>query len=104
MAKQYYSHPAYGNYPVVGVSWKQATAFAEWRTHYLAAFNESKKRAGQTDFRLPTEAQWEYAARGGRSQSAFPWGGPYTRNKKGFICPFVRMCLSAYGKSLERNK
>lgn len=85
MAKQYYSHPAYGNYPVVGVSWKQATAFAEWRTHLLASFNESKKRSGQSDFRLPTEAQWEYAARGGRSQSAYPWGGPYLRNKKGCL-------------------
>ena len=85
MAKQYYSHPAYGNYPVVGVSWKQATAYAEWRTHYLEAYNVSKKRAGQSDFRLPTEAQWEYAARGGRSQTAFPWGGPYTRNKKGCL-------------------
>ncbi len=85
MAKQYYSHPAYGNYPVVGVTWKQATAYAEWRTHYLASYNESKKRAGQTDFRLPTEAQWEYAARGGRSQTSFPWGGPYTRNKKGCL-------------------
>jgi gliding motility-associated lipoprotein GldK len=85
MAKQYYSHPAYGNYPVVGVSWKQATAFAEWRTHLLASFNETKKKSGQTDFRLPTEAQWEYAARGGRSQSAYPWGGPYLRNKKGCL-------------------
>jgi formylglycine-generating enzyme len=85
MAKQYYSHPAYGNYPVVGVNWKQATAFAEWRTHYFAAYNESKKRSGQSDFRLPTEAQWEYAARGGRSQTSFPWGGPYTRNKKGCL-------------------
>ncbi len=85
MAKQYFSHPAYGNYPVVGVNWKQATAFCEWRTHYLMAFNESKKRAGQTDFRLPTEAQWEYAARGGRSQSSYPWGGPYLRNKKGCL-------------------
>ena len=85
MSKQYYSHPAYGNYPVVGVNWKQATAFAEWRTHYLAAYNESKKRVGQSDFRLPTEAQWEYAARGGRSQSDFPWGGPYLRNKKGCL-------------------
>jgi formylglycine-generating enzyme len=85
MSKQYYSHPAYGNYPVVGVNWKQATAFAEWRTHLLASYQETKKKSGQTDFRLPTEAQWEYAARGGRSQSSYPWGGPYLRNKKGCL-------------------
>ncbi len=85
MAKKYYSHPAFGNYPVVGVNWKQATVFCEWRTHYQNAFLESKKRATETDFRLPTEAQWEYAARGGRSQSPYPWGGPYLRNKKGCL-------------------
>ncbi|RYY50666.1 MAG: gliding motility-associated lipoprotein [Chitinophagaceae bacterium] len=85
MAKKYYNHPAFGNYPVVGVSWKQATAFCEWRTLYLNAFLEGKKRASETDFRLPTEAQWEYAARGGRSQSPYPWGGPYLRNKKGCL-------------------
>ncbi len=85
MAKKYYNHPAYGNYPVLGVSWKQATAFCEWRTHYLTAFLESKKRTPESDFRLPNEAQWEYAARGGRSQSPYPWGGPYLRNKKGCL-------------------
>ena len=85
MAKKYYSHPAYGNYPVVGVSWKQATAFCEWRTHYLNSFLESKKRTSESDFRLPNEAQWEYAARGGRSQAPYPWGGPYLRNKKGCL-------------------
>ncbi|MBC7626207.1 SUMF1/EgtB/PvdO family nonheme iron enzyme [Ferruginibacter sp.] len=85
MAKKYYSHPAFGNYPVVGVTWKQATAFCEWRTHYLNSFLDSKKRATESDFRLPTEAQWEYAARGGRSQSPYPWGGPYLRNKKGCL-------------------
>ena len=85
MAKKYYSHPAYGNYPVVGVNWKQATAFCEWRTLFLNAFLESKKKTSESDFRLPTEAQWEYAARGGRSQSPYPWGGPYLRNKKGCL-------------------
>lgn len=85
MAKQYYSHPAFGNYPVVGVNWKQATAFCEWRTKYLNAFLEGKKRNAESDFRLPTEAQWEYAARGGRSQASYPWGGYYLRNKKGCL-------------------
>jgi formylglycine-generating enzyme len=85
MAKQYYSHPAFGDYPVVGVNWKQATAFCEWRTHYLNAYLESKKRTPESDFRLPTEAQWEYAARGGRSQAPYPWGGYYLRNKKGCL-------------------
>jgi sulfatase modifying factor 1 len=85
MSKKYFSHPAYGNYPVVGVNWKQATAFCEWRTLYLNSFLESKKRMTESDFRLPTEAEWEYAARGGRSQVSFPWGSPYLRNKKGCL-------------------
>ena len=85
MAKKYYSHPAFGNYPVVGVNWKQATAFCEWRTHYLNAYLQSKKKPAESDFRLPTEAEWEYAARGGRSQADYPWGGYYLRNKKGCL-------------------
>ena len=85
MAKQYYSHPAFGNYPVVGVNWKQASAFCEWRTQTLNSWLIGKKRSIETDFRLPTEAQWEYAARGGRSQSPYPWGGPYLRNRKGCL-------------------
>jgi sulfatase modifying factor 1 len=85
MTKRYFSHPAFGNYPVVGVNWIQANAFCEWRTHYLNSWLDAKKRVQESDFRLPTEAQWEYASRGGRSQSMFPWGNYYLRNKKGCL-------------------
>ncbi len=33
--RMYFSHAGYNDYPVVGVSWEQATAFANWRTEYL---------------------------------------------------------------------
>jgi len=85
MTKRYYSHPAFGNYPVVGVNWNQATVFCEWRTQYLNANLEKQKKATESDFRLPTETEWEYASRGGRSQSMFPWGNYYLRNKRGCL-------------------
>ncbi|MEO6962005.1 MAG: SUMF1/EgtB/PvdO family nonheme iron enzyme [Puia sp.] len=85
MTKRYFSHPAFGNYPVVGVNWNQATAFCEWRTQYLNSYLDRSKKANESPYRLPTESEWEYAARGGRSQSMFPWGNYYLRNKKGCL-------------------
>ena len=85
MTKRYFAHPSYGNYPVVGVTWKQAVAFCHWRTHYQNSFLEKKKFAVDGDYRLPSEAEWEYAARGGRTNSMFPWGNYYLRNKKGCL-------------------
>ncbi len=58
------SHP---QQPVVGVSWQDAVRYCEWLT------SETNER-GSVKYRLPTEAEWERAARGGLEGKLYPWG------------------------------
>ncbi len=140
--KYYFRHPAYMNYPVVGVNWKQATKYAEWRTdrvnemiliekgfiepntneqigadnfnteayltgQYEPVYNQKKKsyrpeKEGRRvkikdgillpDYRLPTEAEWEYAAlalvgdatgNNVNTRRVYPWKGLSLRKKRG---------------------
>jgi formylglycine-generating enzyme len=61
--------------PVVGVSWFDATAYCRWLS----------QRTGRT-FQLPTEAQWERAARGHLQGALYPWGDepPWERRYLGY--------------------
>jgi sulfatase modifying factor 1 len=83
MTENYFWHPAYDDYPVVGITWQQANAFNVWRTQLMNTWLSQNDEAFVNRFRLPTEAEWEYASRGGLDLAPFPWGGPYVRNRQG---------------------
>ena len=93
--RMYFAHGGYSDYPVVGVSWEQANAFANWRTDYLRR-SLGKQGVYIEPYRLPTEAEWEYAARAGVSENMYPWDGELTMSDD-------RGCFYANFKPQEGN-
>lgn len=103
LTKKYFSHVAYDNYPVVGVTWAQAKAFCNWRTRQLNDYQEMIKSPGVMDYRLPTEVEWEYAARGGHQMTLYPWGSYYTRNQEGSYVGNFKPLRGNYASDSQSN-
>ncbi|MEO6130925.1 MAG: SUMF1/EgtB/PvdO family nonheme iron enzyme [Saprospiraceae bacterium] len=82
--RNYFWHPAFDDYPVVGVNWKMAKAFGAWRTNLWNTY-KGEDEPNTEEFRLPTEHEWEYAARGGHDLVPYPWGAYGLRNAKGCL-------------------
>ncbi len=88
-SRNYFWHVAYDDYPVVGVTWQQAKAFCNWRTKMLNEYQHFIEETEVHDYRLPNEAEWEYAARGGTQMTMYPQGSYYTRDQEGcFVANF----------------
>jgi formylglycine-generating enzyme required for sulfatase activity len=103
LTRKYFSHVAYDNYPVVGVTWAQAKAFCNWRTKQLNTFQEMIKNPGVMDYRLPSEVEWEYAARGGHLMTLYPWGSYYTRNQEGNYVANFKPARGNYVSDSQNN-
>jgi formylglycine-generating enzyme required for sulfatase activity len=66
----YFKNPAYDDYPVVNISKQGAELYCQWLTE---KYNSAARQ--KAHFALPTEMQWEYAARGGNPKAIYPWPG-----------------------------
>ncbi len=83
----YFRHPAYNNYPVVGISYENALQYCQWLTD---KYNSTQKRKfNKVLFRLPTKEEWELAANGGDVNKQYTWGSGFIHNnRKMELCNF----------------
>lgn len=77
--EHYFTHPAYDAYPMVCISRQAAELYCQWLSEAHNAQSKEKRI-----YRLPTEAEWMQAARGGDASAIYPWkGNSLTHETKG---------------------
>jgi formylglycine-generating enzyme required for sulfatase activity len=80
MVNLYFNHPFYDNYPVVNVTKKGAELYCIWLTKQM---RKKYPKQNFNDFRLPTKAEWVYAAKADHKNAPYPWGNASLTNSKG---------------------
>jgi formylglycine-generating enzyme required for sulfatase activity len=102
--QHYHKHPAYNQYPVVNISKEAAERYCEWLEDRLKE-TYLKDADFEYEIRLPTKAEWQYAASGGLKMATYSWGGPYLKNKKGQrLCAFNNLGAENIYRNPESNE
>jgi sulfatase modifying factor 1 len=84
MTENYFWHPAYDDYPVVGVTWSQAKAFNVWRTqNMMNAWLQAGGEPSSTTSACPPRRNGNTPRAVAWTSAPYPWGGPYIRNRSG---------------------
>ncbi len=88
----YFTHKAYDNYPVVGISYDAANAYCNWLTEENKLETVKDKHI---KFTLPSKAAWQYAGNSGDAAKQFTWGTGFTTNNRGrYLANFKHEGLS----------
>jgi formylglycine-generating enzyme required for sulfatase activity len=100
MRDYYFVHPAYNDYPVVGVSYLQATLYCRW---YSAVNGQKEKEDYRIVYRLPSELEWERAAsvvaeKRSKKSSGSPVNNNFMRNSKGAYISNFRPSANNFGQ------
>ncbi len=81
--QHYFQHPAYKDFPLVGITHQQAIDYCNWLTNKTN--NNTKKAFQKVEICLPTIAEWKLAASASDPNKIYPWKGIFVRNSKGLF-------------------
>lgn len=85
-SKHYFRHPAYNNYPMVGITKQGAELYCRWLNEKLVLEANGNYKV---EVHLPSQYEWMYAANGGAKHVVYTWGTPVLENAKGEkLCNF----------------